>query len=600
MAVAFDAQGKVASASGATVATLSGTPITVGSGSNRALLVCLNFGATINFPTAITVTWDVGGTNQALTAVTNASAHDTVVAASNAWYGLVAPTAGAKTLTASWTGARACVMGAISFTGVDQTGGTTSFPNGVGTVTTSNVTGTVTITSAVGDMTVASHMDDGGTAMNSVSATSDFVDANTTTFGYVGMHHTAGSASNVMTCTMAVADDTAGAGCSIKAASTAALITGWWNEARDVFQANPQKLSASPAFVSTFRTASISGTAWQTLPDRIKLPPNVTYSAPPAFARVPTIVSTISGMSWFEPLDQTKPRPITVEAFPSIALPPVSKIAGMAWFEPTIDRTSQGRFLTDPVGFGQPVITQTVGISGIGWFEPPDSDKPSTKVRNESFPVIIVPVTTPTAVLVTGWFNPLDEIKVKVSFDRPPASSIRLTPAPTLGWFNPSDAVKTRTSFDSPATFVVRLPSVPISGMSWFEPLDRDRPAFKSYLESLPSVVLIPGTPPTPISGIAWFEPLPNTVRIVLGFSDSPALQQPIIQIIPTEVLVGGKWRWLEGVQKLNADTCGKLLPSVKEAAAVLSSAGGHARAKALTQTQRSNIASNAAKIRWK
>lgn len=59
----------------------------------------------------------------------------------------------------------------------------------------------------------------------------------------------------------------------------------------------------------------------------------------------------------------------------------------------------------------------------------------------------------------------------------------------------------------------------------------------------------------------------------------------------------GRQWRWQEGQKQLQnkppSDT-------VKQSAAILSSRGGHARAASLTATQRTNIASTAAKARWK
>lgn len=66
------------------------------------------------------------------------------------------------------------------------------------------------------------------------------------------------------------------------------------------------------------------------------------------------------------------------------------------------------------------------------------------------------------------------------------------------------------------------------------------------------------------------------------------------------DATVGGKsWKWKEGVKRLQLHRH-SLDVSVKKAAAVMSKAGGHARAASLTSTQRSNIASTAAKARWK
>ena len=114
-----------APATGSSIATLSTTNLTVGSGTNRALVVELLFEAT-TAPTSITVTWDSGGTNQAMTQIATKVDVSTTLTAQ--LWGLVAPTSGAKTLKASWTNSAAAAMGAVSWTGVNQTGGATSFP----------------------------------------------------------------------------------------------------------------------------------------------------------------------------------------------------------------------------------------------------------------------------------------------------------------------------------------------------------------------------------------------------------------------------------------------------------------------------------------
>lgn len=71
--------------------------------------------------------------------------------------------------------------------------------------------------------------------------------------------------------------------------------------------------------------------------------------------------------------------------------------------------------------------------------------------------------------------------------------------------------------------------------------------------------------------------------------------EDPDIALFVSQALAGGGWKkW--GYDDRPKD----LRDEIKQAAAVLSSMGGHARAKALTANQRYNIASNAAKARWK
>jgi hypothetical protein len=219
MAVAFDAQGHVDAASNTTV---SGTPITVGTGTNRVLCVGLHFQGTAGLPTGISVTWDVGGTAQVMTAITGASGNDTAQGSTDSviWYGLVAPTSGTKTLTASWTGARISSMGAVSFTGADQTGGNTTFPHGAAN-TVNGTTATVTVTSATNNMTVAMHAEDGGTTFSAVSPTSAFIDNGTIS---TAVNYTAGNASNVMTATLVVANAAQSCGFDILAGGAADVL----------------------------------------------------------------------------------------------------------------------------------------------------------------------------------------------------------------------------------------------------------------------------------------------------------------------------------------------------------------------------------------
>src|ERR1700674_83973 len=80
--------------------SFTSTQFTVGSASNRALVVTVAFaGAT----SAQTATWDSGGTNQAMS-VHSTNGGLTVI------FTLVAPTSGNKTLSVSWTTARASTV----------------------------------------------------------------------------------------------------------------------------------------------------------------------------------------------------------------------------------------------------------------------------------------------------------------------------------------------------------------------------------------------------------------------------------------------------------------------------------------------------------
>ena len=145
----------------APVTSASYTGITVGTGSKRALVVSLNFGYGTGIPpSAVSVHWDSTGTNQAMTQIVSGS--DTSIDAEVQLWGLVAPTSGNKTLSVSWTGNAEVFVVAISFVNVNQTGGSTTFPNSsASTVNTANPS--ITITSDV-DHAVVGAMASQGTS----------------------------------------------------------------------------------------------------------------------------------------------------------------------------------------------------------------------------------------------------------------------------------------------------------------------------------------------------------------------------------------------------------------------------------------------------
>lgn len=160
--VVLDVQGTQGTGAGTSNAY---TGITVGAGSNRALVMITTW---ISDPGAITVVrWDNGATNQNLTLL------QTVTAVSGQIckiYGLVNPIAGNKTLQLTWTNNVEQVMNSVAWTGVDQTGGATSFPGG-STATGSSTAPTITITLPTSGAVQSCIGSGTGGALNSVSAT---------------------------------------------------------------------------------------------------------------------------------------------------------------------------------------------------------------------------------------------------------------------------------------------------------------------------------------------------------------------------------------------------------------------------------------------
>lgn len=218
MAVTFDAKCTADSLSNSAT-TITNANLTVGSGSNRALVALLAFGA-VTLPTGITVTWDSGGTNQAMTQITNATAASS--AGSTVLFGLLNPTSGTKTLSASWTGASEVTLASVSFTLVDQTSIAVAFPHGNG-ATGSSTTPSVTITSATGNMTVASFQTNLGN-INSTNGNNIFIDNNGTICDSAGNYIT-GAASVNLTASISLSGTWIAAGTDILASSSADVLS---------------------------------------------------------------------------------------------------------------------------------------------------------------------------------------------------------------------------------------------------------------------------------------------------------------------------------------------------------------------------------------
>lgn len=134
----------------ASATTVSNTNLTIAANSNRALVATLIF--SLKTVSAVTCTWDAGGSNQAMTLIK--SANSAGASGRVDLFGLVNPISGNKTLTCSWTTASAdAFLDAVSWYGVDQTGGVTTFPNST-SATGSSTAITLTVTSAGGNATM--------------------------------------------------------------------------------------------------------------------------------------------------------------------------------------------------------------------------------------------------------------------------------------------------------------------------------------------------------------------------------------------------------------------------------------------------------------
>lgn len=176
MTVSFDAQGSAdATANGATA--LNFTNLTITAALVKSALVAA-LSVSNQGIASLTVTWDNGGTNQAMTQIIAQNDGGGSATGRAILHGLVAPTSGNKTLRAAWTGASDIYLDALSCSGADQTGGTTTFANA-----SSNSGGgaspqnpTVAVSSAVGNLTVAVLCASDNGTINSVTQTQVYID----------------------------------------------------------------------------------------------------------------------------------------------------------------------------------------------------------------------------------------------------------------------------------------------------------------------------------------------------------------------------------------------------------------------------------------
>lgn len=97
---------------------------TVGAGLTGGILVAAVIVGSNTAVSAVAVNWDSGGTPQAMTSLVSVNSGTAQVYL----FGLRNPTAGNKTITATWTGGGTALIHVCSFQGADVTNDGTSFP----------------------------------------------------------------------------------------------------------------------------------------------------------------------------------------------------------------------------------------------------------------------------------------------------------------------------------------------------------------------------------------------------------------------------------------------------------------------------------------
>lgn len=136
---------------GLNVTTLDNGNLTIGSGANRVLVA--QIALTPNTTIVSTCVWDPVGANQSLTKINSAVEGAGTIGRVEIW-ALVAPVSGNKILRCTTSGtATDLFLNGVSFIGVNQTGGVTTFPNTSG-ATAVGGNPSVTVTSSSGNAVV--------------------------------------------------------------------------------------------------------------------------------------------------------------------------------------------------------------------------------------------------------------------------------------------------------------------------------------------------------------------------------------------------------------------------------------------------------------
>jgi hypothetical protein len=132
--------------------SLSTTGLTIAAGTDRGLIVVLNWQKNFAAPSSRSVTWNSVSLTERAFVTANGGSSDEHVAI----YVLANPATGAQTLAASWSGSLDCYCSAIAFNGTDQT----TVINTANTVT-QNAGLTIDVTGTADGATVATHLRNG-------------------------------------------------------------------------------------------------------------------------------------------------------------------------------------------------------------------------------------------------------------------------------------------------------------------------------------------------------------------------------------------------------------------------------------------------------
>ena len=193
MSVAFQAKSAATSIFEG-VTSFNKTNMTVSAGTNRALLVFLNFASGINFPGTVSMAWNVQG----MTLIDSFDGSWGGQFQTVQLWGLVNPAVGTLTLSANWANTADVIVECISVTGALQTGGTATFAGAGHTEGFSVDEISQVVASATGDLAVG-HFANGRRVFTSTNNTNIFIATAGAGAQQAAGNYAAGAASVTMT-----------------------------------------------------------------------------------------------------------------------------------------------------------------------------------------------------------------------------------------------------------------------------------------------------------------------------------------------------------------------------------------------------------------
>lgn len=557
--VLFDAQSTTNLTAHLATSFTNSTLMTVGSGTNRALVALIVWGkgsgGGSEIPTGISLTW----AGQALSPIPNAVLDDTNTA-SVAVYGLLNPASGTQTFAGSWTGSFDYTVSLVSFTGASQTSFATTFINGTTSSAGTNGNAQSIVASAASDYTVAV-FGNASTFGSITNGTQVYLDNSPTDIAGVGIR-APGAVGSVL---LAVNSNAgwASAGADIAAAGGVTVNNGWFTAFTDpppgkLFTASRQSYLAytEAAPFNEAVTESRWHQPWSTplrakvtvpIPDWPLIPqqpvaaiapvgfyeqwPYPAFRAKPAADFKPWSFIEPTPQVWFPPDIYPDIDPIRIKPAPDFVPWTFLEPPPQVWF-PSDTWDDFARRRTSPLNYTPLAFVQTIAAvvaPTMAWVSWPDFARRARPVADNPFQSFTPP--QPTATVIEDWPDFVRRVN-RLNYDQSAfVPVVQAAPPPTwTAWTQWDDfARRTRPVADfTPWTFTEPPLQVWFPHDYWPDFIRKLRPATDAPASAF---VPINAAPPAPAEGyVQW----PDFIQRLRPDTDAPSSAFVPIVIAPS------------------------------------------------------------------